>query len=432
MEQADAKPTLAFDLESSFDQEGDLGVSSSAPLTIFRNDNGSDGDSTAKNTRSGSNTTDSLDEADLEPEHSNHCHSGSCYSHERKLGYSPSNATEESSDSSAISTRNIERGKASGDIIALTEMKTSRENTDPSKRNGNRAAVAKGGTLVDSNLCTDNLATPVDESCKLKENILKIEKEPCSLFTENDELQRRSEQQPQGFFLHTQPANGTEVVLAKILEPVGQSIARKTQSLQEKGASLIPRPSSCIKHHPLEPLPKDFSACGPKTPSPETHPGRGPGSLMTSHFVMRNNTHVSPRASDVFSSRGDSAPRCPALGDPLPGPKNHAPCSVRTLRRVSSLSDTSSMCSGSGVPEPSKETLTSKLRYDRNHQDHMQGARDPYSYLTPSQRKDALVRDLKMQVRDLKRMLDEKDYEIEEWQLVHEAEKEEVSHSKWC
>ncbi|PVD32166.1 hypothetical protein C0Q70_07595 [Pomacea canaliculata] len=93
------------------------------------------------------------------------------------------------------------------------------------------------------------------------------------------------------------------------------------------------------------------------------------------------------------------------------------------LRRVWSMSDTSSSCFMTGVPPTAKETVTSRLRFEKRHQDHGQERQE---YLTPTQRKDVLIRELKKQVKQLSKMLQDKDEEMEAWRARLRTETREL------
>lgn len=112
-------------------------------------------------------------------------------------------------------------------------------------------------------------------------------------------------------------------------------------------------------------------------------------------------------------------------------PRNPWKSSGQELRRVSSVSETASLsaCSSSGVPPSSKETVTSRMRYVKNHQDHGRSLDSAGSYLTPSQRKELMVKDLKIHVKQLERLVEDKEREIDHLRMVMDAERDELHSS---
>ena len=76
----------------------------------------------------------------------------------------------------------------------------------------------------------------------------------------------------------------------------------------------------------------------------------------------------------------------------------------------------------------SRDNLTSRLRFEKRHQDHDHSHLDlSEAYLTPSQRKDLIIRELRTHVRQLNRQLEQKEREMEELRSFMEEEKEQVS-----
>ncbi|KAK7479102.1 hypothetical protein BaRGS_00029694 [Batillaria attramentaria] len=98
--------------------------------------------------------------------------------------------------------------------------------------------------------------------------------------------------------------------------------------------------------------------------------------------------------------------------------------SVQNTRRFSSASDMLSMCTSTGVPSSSKETLTSRMRHEKHHQEHGRSFDTPDTYLTPSQRKDLLVKDLKSRVKILEKLLQEKERVMDDLRATYETEKD--------
>nr|KAG5693615.1 hypothetical protein BaRGS_014635 [Batillaria attramentaria] len=85
-----------------------------------------------------------------------------------------------------------------------------------------------------------------------------------------------------------------------------------------------------------------------------------------------------------------------------------------------------SMCTSTGVPSSSKETLTSRMRHEKHHQEHGRSFDTPDTYLTPSQRKDLLVKDLKSRVKILEKLLQEKERVMDDLRATYETEKDDL------
>lgn len=66
------------------------------------------------------------------------------------------------------------------------------------------------------------------------------------------------------------------------------------------------------------------------------------------------------------------------------------------------------------------------MRYEKNHQGHGRSLDETDAYLTPTQRKDALVRDLAQRLGESSRLLDTKQREMQNLRAELEAENEEL------
>ena len=74
-----------------------------------------------------------------------------------------------------------------------------------------------------------------------------------------------------------------------------------------------------------------------------------------------------------------------------------------------------------------RDNLTSRLRFEKHHQDHDHSHLDlSEAYLTPSQRKDLIIRELRAHVRQLNRQLDDKERQLEHLRRSREEEIEQV------
>ncbi|XP_067664534.1 protein quick-to-court-like [Haliotis asinina] len=69
-------------------------------------------------------------------------------------------------------------------------------------------------------------------------------------------------------------------------------------------------------------------------------------------------------------------------------------------------------CNSTAHHAPTKETITSRMRVEKSHLEHgMEANKD--DYLTPTQRKGQTIRDLKKQVKELEKTLEETNGEVE-------------------
>ncbi|XP_046546320.1 protein quick-to-court-like [Haliotis rubra] len=94
-------------------------------------------------------------------------------------------------------------------------------------------------------------------------------------------------------------------------------------------------------------------------------------------------------------------------------------------------------CNSTVHHAPTKETITSRMRVEKSHLEHgMEANKD--EYLTPTQRKGQTIRDLKKQVKELEKTLEETNGEVEslrqsigkEAQIILDTKNQEVKHVK--
>lgn len=83
-------------------------------------------------------------------------------------------------------------------------------------------------------------------------------------------------------------------------------------------------------------------------------------------------------------------------------------CNLQLTRDKMFMASTESFMS-SAAP---RETIASRLRYEKCHTEHNHVVPEDGDYVTPTQRKDILLKDMRKRINDLENMIDEKDETI--------------------
>ncbi|KAK7091657.1 dentin sialophosphoprotein-like [Littorina saxatilis] len=206
---------------------------------------------------------------------------------------------------------------------------------------------------------------------------------------------------------------------------------RKSRSLTEE-SSTDPSP----KHSRPSAIPRRRSSDQSATSTPLSSSMRTPPRGTPRHSPAGLRRSLTLNSADLVRTPAglNSADSSPGGTSPASFPCSPVKLRGRgILRRSTSQCENISVCSDSGcftgIPaNRSKETLTSRLRFEKHHHDHDQSHLDVSdTYLTPSQRKDLVLRDLKQRVKDLTKELEDRQREVEQLRARIEDKREQAN-----
>ncbi|ESP03367.1 hypothetical protein LOTGIDRAFT_171452 [Lottia gigantea] len=157
------------------------------------------------------------------------------------------------------------------------------------------------------------------------------------------------------------------------------------------------------------------------------------------HTCSQESHHAAVQAQG--GQKSSSTPKCQrsqSIDEKGSGSKNSSRSSI-TRRETIDMGDTKPVCAARNLKETKmdlymnsneglliphqqlttptgtpvlRDTIASRLRIEKAHNEHLEPEKSPLDYLTPFQRKEHAIKDLKRQMKNLNIRLDEKDSEI--------------------
>ncbi|KAK6167591.1 hypothetical protein SNE40_021580 [Patella caerulea] len=217
-----------------------------------------------------------------------------------------------------------------------------------------------------------------------------------------------------------------------------------TDSLDANSTDDKPKVKSRRKKKSRLPVPKDAPLSGPKTSNP-TQRVNSPDSIEGERVEGENPCKDETVENGAYNCCSEATENRDKLSEKRcqrshsteeHGSKNSSRSSLSRRETIDLGETKTKCCAGQGlkegkmdmfmnsnecilIPHPPgqpvhKDTITSRMRIEKAHNEHLESDKSALDYLTPFQRKEHAIKDLKREQRKLNKLLEERQMEIEQ------------------